>query len=136
MRLIAMIGLAGCLVAGDRPKNWEPAVIKDLQESIVKTGTIVSGQDREYRYGQNGQFSQKTSSAIKNDQHAILQYVTVETKTMNFVALRKIVARWQKRLDVTVGATRQVAIDGKKLYLRDDAGKEVKLDIVRKQLLQ
>ncbi len=143
--LVVMLLAAGQLEA-EKAKRWEFGTITDVREVTQQVGTVASvdSTSETQTYGQNGQFGRtKTNSqAVSKDVTEIHQAVIVRTKTMNIVAVKVIKFVWQHRADVTVGGGVMARIEGRYLYLRDaeqyirNEGKDLKLEIVRKELIR
>ena len=119
--------------AQGKPRDWKPATVAEVtysdDEKVVPRSHMVK---REGCQGGVGCYDKVEDEPT----HVPLKIATYRFETTDTSYLVRMVIKYgnghEKPLNVTIHANAKIAIEGMKIHVLDDDGKDVKLDIVEK----
>jgi hypothetical protein len=118
--------------AAKHERNWQTGTLLDAQKSRVYLGTYGQSNTSGSVDG-TGAFHSSSSGSQK------AKYETQETAVVDggdkiYVVERFLKWPWNKEANLTTNAPIKYAIEGRKMYLLDDDGREYKTKIIKKTL--
>jgi hypothetical protein len=122
------------LFAASRP--WQQGKLVDTEQQKERTGsTTFHHTDGQAKAKGNGKanYSENGFSNTSEDTDTYEVY-TIQGPEKTYIAREKLMFPWSKPAKVTVGDEVKYAIDGRKLYILDEDGKEHKASVVKASL--
>jgi hypothetical protein len=115
------------------PRDWKTATVAEVtyseEEKLVPRSHMVKRQGCQGGIGCYDRVEDEPS-------HVPLKVGTYHFETPDTIYLVRMVVKYgnghEKPLNVTIHGKTQIAVEGMKIYVLDDDGKDVKLDIVER----
>lgn len=132
---LAVVALLCSTVAFAANRQWQHGKLVDTEQQKEKSGSTtfnqnngdVKGKGDKAKYSQNG-------TSTTSDNIDTYEVYTIQGPEKTYIAREKLLFPWSKSAHVTVGDQVKYAIDGRKLYILDEDGKEHKASIVKTSL--
>ncbi len=105
--LVLTLYLASAMLAANKDRVWQTGMLLNMSESSTLRGFTNSGE--------NG-----TSTAINR----VDEVYTIDSGDVIYVSTEKLKWRWSKPADLIVNKPVKFVVDGKKLFVLDENGKE------------
>jgi len=116
--------------------QWQNGKLLDTEQQKVKEGSTTTynteGQAKAKNKGKTD-YSQ-TTTATTTDEVDTYEVYTIQAHDKTYIAREKLLFPWSKPANVTVGDQVKFAVEGRKLYILDEDGKEHKASIVKTSL--
>jgi hypothetical protein len=131
--LFVFLLLASTTYAQSKGLDWKPATVAEVtyseEEKVVPHTHMVK---RDGCQGGIGCYDKVEDEPT----HVPLKVATYRFETADITYTVRMVVRYgsgrEKALNVTIHGKTQIAVEGMKIHVLDDEGKDVKLDIVEK----
>lgn len=117
----------------NKPRDWAPATVTEVtysdEEKVIPRSHMVKRQGCQGGIG-------CYDKVVDEPMHVPLKVANYRFETTDTSYLVRMVVKYgnghEKPLNVTIHGKTQIAVEGMKIHILEDDGKEVKLDIVEK----
>lgn len=116
-------------------RQWQHGKLLDTEQQKEKSGSTTFHQNNgeAKAKGDKANYSENGTSST-SDNIDTYEIYTIQGSEKTYIAREKLMFPWSKSAKVTVGDEVKYAIDGRKLYILDEEGKEHKASIVKASL--
>lgn len=133
-RLAVVAFLCSTLAFGAN-RQWQHGKLVDTEQQKEKSGsTTFHHNDGDVKAKKDKAGYSENGTSTTSDNIDTYEIYTIQGPEKTYIAREKLMFPWSKSANVTVGDQVKYAIDGKKLYILDEDGKEHKASIVKASL--
>jgi hypothetical protein len=121
----------------EKTRHWQTGKVLDSQRSRYFAGTVgdATSTGRVDTYSGGGTYQGHTSTS-QTAVYRVYETFLIEGETHAYLAQERLLWRWSKPANLTINGPVRFAVEGRKLFVIDDDGREHQMEIVRRVLKQ
>jgi hypothetical protein len=116
----------------EKQRDWQAGKVLDSERSRYFAGTVGNTSTNGH-INDNGSYNGNTNTS-ETAVYRVYQDFLIEGDKYAYLAQEHIKWRWSKAANLTVNGPVKYAVEGRKLYVIDDDGKEHEMEITKKTL--
>jgi hypothetical protein len=124
--LVVVMLVPSLALSAEKARDWQSGTVLDTERSQYFIGTIGSTGTVQGNRTYQGQTNTSQAAVYR-----VYQTFAIEGDTRVYLAQERLRWKWSKPANLTVNAPVKFAIERRKLFVIDDAGKEHEMEIIK-----